>query len=396
MGCGASAGGEHYEMRRPDGVGGLYETRARPGENKGSPRPHRSHHSTAATLYLPGTVVCSSDDELLEALHVHAEWIWHSDPEPGDPEPKWKEGTAQALAADLRAEHASAQEAQFDKPGNAATTRKVDVRIKGMANSTRVFEDLEEAAIWLSELAPPRRLAIPYGCRSTTALGMEFFSKEAARLQQSRSLSRDLELVAYYCDWTDDHLQPLGRVSLASLDIGANPRLSVGAILRFMVQSGELPRPATAVEGPRPKIHFGECDWSEETLIALEIFDAYNKTESASDRDLRMSHAEWYDWTLDAKQTHVNWADLCNAVRCNPESGLSVLQLVQVFQAGLMPCERPSGKGGRLVRGRPGRDGHVREPSVEAVELLGQNDSALPVSHTWQELAAPISYAWVM
>ena len=68
MGCGASAGGEHYEtMKRPDGVGGLYETRARPGESRGSPRPQRSQQSTAATLYLPGTVVCSSDDELLEA-----------------------------------------------------------------------------------------------------------------------------------------------------------------------------------------------------------------------------------------------------------------------------------------------------------------------------------------
>eukprot|EP01043_Picozoa_sp_COSAG02_P075015 COSAG02_NODE_15273_length_1187_cov_1.430147_1_plen_99_part_10 len=98
MGCGASAGGEHYEIARPDGVGGLYETRARPGEGKGSPRPHRGQQSTAATLYLPGTVVCSSDDELLEALKVHAEWMWHKDPQPGAPEPKWSEGTAHAIA----------------------------------------------------------------------------------------------------------------------------------------------------------------------------------------------------------------------------------------------------------------------------------------------------------
>ena len=382
MGCGASAGGEHYEtMKRPDGVGGLYETRARPGENRSSPRPQRSQQSTAATLYLPGTVVCSSDDELLEALSVYAEWIWHKEPQPGDPELNWKEGTAEALAADLRAEHASSQEAQYDKPGNAAIKRKVDVRIKGMANSERVFDDLEEAAKWLSELGPPRRIAIPYGCRNVTALGMEFFAKEAARLQQTRNLSRDLEFIAYYCDWSDDHLQPLGRVSLATLDIGANPRISVGAILRFSAQSSELPRPATATEGPRPTIHFGECDWPEEMLIALEVFDAYNKTESAADRDLRMAYEEWYDWALDTKQTHVNYVDLCNAVRCNPESGLSVHQVVEIFRKGLMPCERPIGKGGRLHRGRPGRDGHVREPSVEAVELLGQNDSPLPVRH---------------
>lgn len=377
MGCGASAGGGHYEMMRPDGVGGLYETRARPGEGKGSPRPHRTQHSGAATLYLPGTVVCSSDDELLEALNVYGEWIWHKDPQPGDPEPRWNEGIAQSLARDLRAEHARAQEAHYGKPGDAAITRKVEVRIKGMAHSERIFGDLEEAAKWLSELGPPRRLAIPYGCRNVTALGMEFFAKEAARLQQSRDLSRDLELIAYYCDWSDDHLQPLGRVSLASLDIGANPRISIGAILRFSAQSGELPRSTTAAEGPRPTIHFGECDWPEEKLVALEVFDAYNKTESASDRDLRLGHAEWQEWALDAKQTHVNFADLCNAVRCNPESGLSVHQVVEIFCKGLMPCERPLGKGGRLRRGRPGRDGHVREPSVEAIELLGQNDSSL-------------------
>jgi hypothetical protein len=382
MGCGASVGGEGYEMEHPDGVGGLFETRARPGEGKASPRPQRGQHSTAASLYLPGTVVCVSDDELLEALGVQAEWLWHKELQHGDPEPQWKEGTAQAIAADLRAEHASAQEEQYDKPGNAAVTRKVEVRIKGMPNSSKVFEDLEEAAKWLSELGPPRRLAIPYGCRNVSALGMEFFAKEAARLQETRDLSRDLELIAYYCDWSDDHLAPLGRVSLATLDIGANPRISINAILRFCAESGELPRPVTAAEGPRPTIHFGECDWAEDTLVALEVFDAYNKTESASSRDLRMGYEEWYDWALDAKQTHVNYADLCEAVRCNPESGLSVQQVIQVFRKGLMPCERPVGKGGRLRRGRPGRDGHLREPSVEAVELLGQNDSPLPVRAT--------------
>ncbi len=390
MGCGASSGGEHYQIARPEGVGGLYETRARPGGDKASPRPHRGQQSTTAMLYLPGTVVCSSDDELLEALKVHAEWKWHKDPQPGDPEPKWSEGTAHAVAGDLRAEHASAQEANYDKPGNAAITRSVDVRIKGMPNSGRVFDDLEEAAKWLSELGPPRRLAIPYGCRNITALGMEFFAKEAARLQQSRDLSRDLELIAYYCDWSDDHLQPLGRVSLAMLDIGANPRISIGAILRFSAQSGELPRSPTAADGPRPAIHFGECDWPEDTLIALEVFDAYNKTESAADRDLRMAYEEWYEWSLDSKQTHVNFADLCNAVRCNPESGLSVHQVIEIFRKGLMPCERPIGKGGRLRRGRPGRDGHTREPSVEAVELLGLNDSPLPVRHTCQEFVCSL------
>lgn len=382
MGCGASAGGEHYEMKRLDGgVGGLYETRARPGESKGSPRPRRSQTSTSAMLYLPGTVVCSTDDELLRALNVQAEWKWHKDVEPGDPEPKWNEGTAQTLAADLRAEHATKQEAQYDKPGDAATKHPVDVRIKGISNSERLFDDLEEAATWLSGLGPPRRFAIPYGCRGITARGMEFFAKEAARMQQSRDLSRDVEFIAYYCDWSDDHLQPLGRVSLASLDIGANPRISVGAILRFSAQSGELPRPVTAGEGPRPTIHFGECDWPEEQLVALEVFDAYNRTESASDRDLRMAYDEWYDWALDVKQTHVNFVDLCNAVRCNPESGLSVQQVIQIFQKGLMPCEKPIGKGGRLHRGQPGRHGHTREPSVEAIELLGQNDLPLLVRH---------------
>ena len=153
MGCGASVGGEGYEMEHPDGVGGLFETRARPGEGKASPRPQRGQHSTAASLYLPGTVVCVSDDELLEALGVQAEWLWHKELQHGDPEPQWKEGTAQAIAADLRAEHASAQEEQYDKPGNAAVTRKVEVRIKGMPNSSKVFEDLEEAAKWLGKAA---------------------------------------------------------------------------------------------------------------------------------------------------------------------------------------------------------------------------------------------------
>ena len=65
----------------------------------------------------------------------------------------------------------------------------------------------------------PRKLAVPYGCRQVTALGMERFAKEAKRLQKNKELSMDLEIVAYFCGWTDDHLAPLGRVCLAALDI---------------------------------------------------------------------------------------------------------------------------------------------------------------------------------
>lgn len=282
MGCAASAGVDNYEVPHPNGPSGLYDhTLGRAGQSgSASPRPARNMHTTARSLYKPGTVVCASDAELLEALNVYAEWKWYAEPQEHDPEPVWKEGTAQSITEDLRHEAALAADLKIDAKSKSIEPQSVQVRVKGMANSERVYADLEEAAVHLSIMRPPRRIAIPYGCRNITSMGMEFFSKEAARLQDARDLSRDLELIAYYCDWDDDHLTPLGRVSLASLDIGANPRITIGAITRFSAASGELPRPLTGAEGARPAIHFGECDWFEDELVALEIFDAYNKTVS--------------------------------------------------------------------------------------------------------------------
>jgi len=283
MGCGAS-GEEKYEVPQQDGLGGLYEAR---GHDSASPR--------RKAPYAFGTAICSSDEELMEALERH-----------------------------------------------------------------------------------PRKLAVPYGCRQVTALGMERFAKEAKRLQKNKELSMDLEIVAYFCGWTDDHLAPLGRVCLAALDIGANPRISPGAILRFGAVSAELPRPITAAEGPRPIIHFGECSWPEEVLVALEVFDAYNQTSDALDRDLRMGIEEFEQWAADVKRSDFNWTQLCASVRCDPEAGLNVEQLIQIFRAGHMPVERPVGRTGRVKRGRAGREGHLREPSVEAVELLGQSNLPMP------------------
>ena len=106
-----------------------------------------------------------------------------------------------------------------------------------------------------------------------------------------------------------------------------------------------------------------------------------------------MAYEEWYDWALDTKQTHVNYADLCNAVRCNPESGLSVHQVVEIFAKA--SCHvRANWQGGRLHRGRPGRDGHVREPSVEAVELLGQMTHH-SVRHDLSLIEPPLRRLWL-
>ena len=38
--------------------------------------------------------------------------------------------------------------------------------------------------------------------------------------------------------------------------------------------------------------------------------------------------------------------------------GLSIQQLIEIFRLGLMPCERPVGKGGRLCRGKAGAECH--------------------------------------
>ena len=54
------------------------------------------------------------------------------------------------------------------------------------------------------------------------------------------------------------------------------------------------------------------------------------------------------------------------------------ISLIQIFRAGHMPVERPVGRTGRVKRGRAGREGHLREPSVEAVELLGQSNLPMP------------------
>ena len=56
---------------------------------------------------------------------------------------------------------------------------------------------------------------------------------QAKRLQKNKELSMDLEIVAYFCGWTDDHLAPLGRVCLAGFCAPRPPPARAARCLMF-------------------------------------------------------------------------------------------------------------------------------------------------------------------